>query len=166
MGKWLWGGAAVIATIGGAAMLWEPLAAEKAAAPALNSYDVEIVRDGFGVPHINGKTDADAAFGLAFAHAEDDFSTIEEVVSMTRGRYGAIAGQDGAQVDFVFHFLGVRDTVERRYDEIPADVRAVLDAYAAGLNHYSDKHPEEVRLSNLFPVNGKDIVAGFVLRAP
>ena len=76
MGKWLWGGAAVIATIGGAAMLWEPLAAEKAAAPALNSYDVEIVRDGFGVPHINGKTDADAAFGLAFAHAEDDFSTI------------------------------------------------------------------------------------------
>ncbi len=166
MGKWLWGGAAVIATIGGAAMLWEPLAAEKAAAPALNSYDVEIVRDGFGVPHINGKTDADAAFGLAFAHAEDDFSTIEEVVSMTRGRYGAIAGQDGAQVDFVFHFLGVRDTVERRYDEIPADVRAVLDAYAAGLNHYADKHPEEVRLSNLFPVNGKDIVAGFVLRAP
>lgn len=166
MGKWLWGGVAAIATIGSAALFWEPLAAEKVAAPSPRKYDVEIVRDGFGVPHINGKTDADAAYGLAFAHAEDDFSTIEEVVSMTRGRYGAIAGQDGAKVDFVYHLLGVRDTVERRYAEIPVDVRAVLDGYAAGLNAYADKHPEEVRLSNLFPVNGKDIVAGFVLRAP
>ncbi|RDV02774.1 acylase [Sphingorhabdus pulchriflava] len=166
MGKWLWGGAVTLAAIGVASMVWEPLAAEQSAPPSSKNYDVEIVRDGFGVPHINGKTDADAAYGLAFAHAEDDFSTIEEVVSMTRGRYGAIAGQDGAKVDFVFHLLGVRDTVDRRYEEIPADVRAVLDAYAAGLNHYAEKHPDEVRLSNLFPVNGKDIVAGFVLRAP
>lgn len=166
MGKWLWGGAAIIATVGATSMFWEPLAAEQSAPPSAKTYDVEIARDGFGVPHINGKTDADAAYGLAFAHAEDDFSTIEEVVSMTRGRYGAIAGQDGAKVDIVFHLLAVRDTVERRYDEIPADVRAVLDAYAAGLNHYAEKHPEEVRLSNLFPVNGKDIVAGFLLRAP
>ncbi|WP_374612472.1 acylase [Sphingorhabdus sp.] len=166
MGKWLWGGAAVIATIGGAGLFWEPLAADRGAPPPTKSYDVEIVRDEFGVPHINGKTDADAAYGLAFAHSEDDFGTIEEVVSMTRGRYGAIAGQDGAQVDFVFNLLGVRETVDRHYDEIPADVRAVLDGYAAGLNAYAEKHPEEVRLSNLFPVNGKDIVAGFVLRAP
>ena len=39
------------------------------------AYDVVIRRDRFGVPHILGKTDADAAFGLAFAHAEDDFET-------------------------------------------------------------------------------------------
>jgi acyl-homoserine-lactone acylase len=166
MRKWLLGGAALLASLGGISMFWEPLMAETVAPPAKNSYDVEIVRDGFGVPHINGKTDADAAFGLAFAHAEDDFPTIEEVVSMTRGRYGAIAGQDGAKVDYIFHLLGVRDTMQRRYDEIPADVRAVLEGYAAGLNHYAAKHPEEVRLSKLFPVNGKDIVAGFVLRAP
>jgi acyl-homoserine-lactone acylase len=163
---WLLGGAAVIATAAATAMFWEPLAAEQTAPPAQRSYDVEIARDAFGVPHINGKTDADAAYGLAYAHSEDDFVTIEEVVAMTRGRYGALAGQDGAKVDYVYHLLGVRDTVERRYAEIPADVRAVLDAYAAGLNHYAAKHPEEVRLSKLFPVNGKDIVAGFVLRAP
>lgn len=166
MRKWLLGGAAVIATAGAAAMFWEPLAAEQMAAPATRSYDVEIVRDEFGVPHINGKTDADTAYGLAYAHSEDDFQTIEEVVAMTRGRYGALAGQDGAKVDYVYHLLGVRDTVERRYAEIPADVRAMLEAYAAGLNHYAAKHPEEVRLSKLFPVNGKDIVAGFVLRGP
>lgn len=164
--KWLLGGAAAIATAAATAIFWEPLAAEQMAPPSQRSYDVEIARDAFGVPHINGKTDADAAYGLAYAHSEDDFVTIEEVVAMTRGRYGALAGQDGAKVDYVYHLLGVRDTVERRYAEIPADVRAVLDAYAAGLNHYAAKHPEEVRLSKLFPVNGKDIVAGFVLRAP
>lgn len=166
MRKWLLGGTAAIVSVGAVAMFWEPLAAEQMAAPAKRSYDVEIVRDEFGVPHINGKTDADTAYGLAYAHSEDDFQTIEEVVAMTRGRYGALAGQDGAKVDYVYHLLGVRDTVERRYAEIPADVRAMLEAYAAGLNHYAAKHPQEVRLSKLFPVNGKDIVAGFVLRGP
>ena len=39
-------------------------------------YSVRIIRDNFGVPHIYGKTDADTAFGLAYAHAEDDFATI------------------------------------------------------------------------------------------
>ena len=40
--------------------------------------NVEIVRDAFGVPHIFGKTDADVAYGLAWAHAEDDFKTIQQ----------------------------------------------------------------------------------------
>lgn len=166
MRKILYGALALVAGTGVASLVWEPLAASEGKAPPPRSYDVEIVRDAFGVPHIKGKTDADTAYGLAVAHAEDDFSTIEEVVAMTRGRYGALAGQDGAQVDYVYHLLGVRDTVERRYGEIPVDVRAMLDAYAAGLNHYVAKHPGEARLSKLFPVNGKDIVAGFVLRAP
>ena len=47
-------------------------------------YDVEIIRDEFGVPHIYGKRDADAAFGLAYAHAEDDFATIQDVILATR----------------------------------------------------------------------------------
>ena len=44
----------------------------------INPNDVEIVRDAFGVPHIFGKTDADVAYGLAWAHAEDDFTTIQQ----------------------------------------------------------------------------------------
>lgn len=155
---------AIVAAICG--LFWEPLVARRYEAPASRTYDVEIARDAFGVPHINGKTDADTAYGLAYAHAEDDFSTIEEVVAMTRGRYGAIAGSEGAQVDYVFHLLGARETAERDYAKIPADVRAVAEGYAAGLNHYAKKHPHEVRLSKLFPATGEDIVAGFVLRAP
>lgn len=146
--------------------VWEPLVAESGQAPASRQYDVEIVRDDFGVPHIFGRTDADVAYGVAYAHSEDDFSTIQEVAAMTRARTGALTGQDGAKVDFAAHLLDIRGTVDRKYDTLPADIRALLDAYAAGLNHYADKHPEEVRLSGLFPVNGRDIAAGFVLRSP
>jgi acyl-homoserine-lactone acylase len=146
--------------------IWEPLAATGRTAPATRIYEVEIVRDAFGVPHINGKTDADAAYGLAYAHSEDDFGVLQEVVAMTRGRAGAILGSEGAPIDYVEHLLGVRATIARDYDKIPADVRAVMDAYAAGLNHYAGKHPDEVRLSNLFPVSGRDVAAGFVLRSP
>jgi acyl-homoserine-lactone acylase len=150
----------------GLAATWEPISAYSQAAPLAKAYHVELIRDEFGVPHIHGKTDADAAYGLAYAHAEDDFSTIQDVVAMTRGRYGALAGPEGAQVDYVAGLLGVRQTAEKNYGAVPADVRAVLEAYAAGLNRYAQTHPKEVRLSKLFPVNGQDIVAGFVLRAP
>jgi acyl-homoserine-lactone acylase len=157
----------VIVVIAGVGLaFWEPMAATAQAAPAKRVYDVEIARDEFGVPHINGKTDADVAYGLAYAHSEDDFGTIQEVVAMTRGRAGAMLGSDGAPIDYVEHLLGVRDTITKHYENIPADVRAVMDAYAAGLNHYADKHPAEVRLSKLFPVNGRDVAAGFVLRSP
>jgi acyl-homoserine-lactone acylase len=163
--RWKIGGA-LIALLAGGAAVWEPLSATAETAPAARAYDVEIVRDGFGVPHINGKTDADAAYGLAYAHAEDDFSTIEEVIAMTRGRTGALLGSDGAKIDYVLHLLNARETTRRDYAKIPADVRAVVEGYAAGLNHYAAKHPGEVRLRKLFPVSGEDVVTGFVLRAP
>lgn len=166
MRKILWATVALAGAVGVAGLVWEPLSATQYAAAKKQNYDVEIARDPFGVPHINGKTDADTAYGLAYAHAEDDFSTIEDVVAMTRGRYGALAGSEGAKVDYVMHLLGARDTAEARYMELSPEVRAVAEAYAAGLNHYVSKHPGEVRLSKLFPVTGQDIVTGFVLRAP
>ncbi len=166
MRKFLWALLALVGIVAIAGLVWEPLAATQQSAPPVRKYDVEIARDGFGVPHINGKTDADTAYGLAYAHAEDDFGVLQEVVAMTRGRAGAMLGSDGAPVDYVQYLLGVRETVARDYDKIPADVRAVMDAYAAGLNHYAEKHPDEVRLSKLFPVSGRDVAAGFVLRSP
>jgi acyl-homoserine-lactone acylase len=146
--------------------LWEPLTAEAPKAPAFKPSDVRIARDKFGVPHIFGKTDADVAYGVAYAHAEDDFATLQEVLAMTRGRAGAMLGEDGAKVDYAAALLDVRTTTARDWPRLPDDVKALFIAYAAGLNRYADKHPEEVRLSGLFPVTGEDVVAGFVLRSP
>ncbi|MBY0520125.1 MAG: penicillin acylase family protein [Sphingomonas sp.] len=146
--------------------VWEPLTATAAAPPPARTYDVRIVRDTYGVPHIFGTTDADVGYGIAYAHAEDDFSTLQEVIAMTRGRAGALLGKDGAGVDFALHLVRARETVDRDYMKQPADVRALLDAYAAGLNRFAEQHPGEVRLRGLFPVNGQDVAAGFVLRSP
>ena len=52
------------------------------------NYDVTIYRDIWGVPHIYGNTDEDVAFGLAYAHSEDDFKSIQTVLIATRGSLG------------------------------------------------------------------------------
>ncbi|WP_296674950.1 penicillin acylase family protein [Novosphingobium sp.] len=146
---------------------WEPFFAERPGAPPpAQTYRADITRDEYGVPHIHGATDPDVAFGVAYAHAQDDFATLQDVVAMTRGRYGAIAGQSGAAVDFAYHFLGARRTAQSHYAQLPADVRAMLDGYASGLNRYAAQHANEIKLSRLFPVNGQDIAAGFALRQP
>jgi acyl-homoserine-lactone acylase len=146
--------------------VWEPLSTEESAPPPEGSYEARIVRDEFGVPHIFGKTDPDVAYGVAYAHSEDDFGTLQEVIAMVRGRMATLKGADSAPIDYIGALLDVRGTVTRQYDDLPADVRALLDGYASGLNAYAADRPEEVRLAKLFPVTGQDIAAGFVLRSP
>ncbi|MXO49857.1 acylase [Erythrobacter gaetbuli] len=146
---------------------WEPFWARGAEVdPPDEVYTAEIIRSEFGVPHIYGKRDRDVAYGVAIAHSEDDFSTLQDVIAMARGRYGAIAGEEGAAVDYVYHLLDARGTAERRYPELPADTRALFEAYAAGLNDYAEQNPDEIKLGNLFPVAGMDVAAGFALRQP
>ncbi|MFN3990579.1 MAG: acylase [Erythrobacter sp.] len=168
---WLKGSAIAVAGAGMLAVAglatWEPFFAHAAAAPgAARAYSAEIIRDEYGVPHIYGATDPDVAFGVAIAHAQDDFFTLQDVIAMSRGRYGAIAGEDGAKADFVYHLIDARGTAQREYPRLPAATRALIEAYAAGLNHYARQHPGEVKLTDLFPVNGEDIAAGFALRQP
>src|SRR5689334_9983835 len=74
-------------------------------------YDVRIRRDTWGVPHILGKTDADTAFGLAFAQCEDDFATLQEVALATRGQLAADEGPKAAVTDYLVHLLRVWETV-------------------------------------------------------
>jgi hypothetical protein len=54
-------------------MTWDPLTAYRPPADPVTRHDTRIRRDSFGVPHIDGRTDADVAYGLAYAEAEDDF---------------------------------------------------------------------------------------------
>ena len=146
---------------------WEPFWAKREGIEPPNaSYSAEIIRDEFGVPHIYGERDRDVAYGVAIAHSEDDFATLQDVVAMARGRYGAIAGQDGAAIDYVYHLLDARATADRHYPGLPEDTRALFEAYATGLNDYAEQNPDEVKLGKLFPVNGKDVAAGFALRQP
>ncbi|MFZ9478473.1 MAG: penicillin acylase family protein, partial [Steroidobacteraceae bacterium] len=101
------------------------------------TYEARIRRDEWGVPHIRGRRDVDVAYGLAYAHSEDDFPTIAEVVLAARGARAGVHGAAAAPGDYLVHLLGVWPAVRARYvTDLPADVRAVLQAYADGLNHY------------------------------
>ncbi|QYE36270.1 penicillin acylase family protein [Polymorphobacter sp. PAMC 29334] len=147
-------------------IVWEPLTAASPAPDTKVAHDARIRRDSFGVPHIDGKTDADVAYGLAYAEAEDDFHTIEELLAAIRGRSAAISGAEGAKIDYVGALIDARGTAAAKYDTLSPATRALVEAYAAGINRYADTHASEVRLSNLFPVTGHDVVAGFALRSP
>ncbi|WP_419320666.1 acylase [Caulobacter sp. ErkDOM-E] len=143
-----------------------PKAPDKAGLIAAGQrYDVRIRRDEWGVPHILGKTDADAAYGLGFAQSEDDFPTLRDVTLATRGVLARTQGASAAPTDYVVSLLGVWPTVDANYSKLPAELRAVLQAYADGVNHYAALHPEVVT-PGLLPVTGKDIAAGFVFKQP
>ena len=129
------------------------------------TYDAEIKRDEYGIPHISGPRDADVAFGLGYAHSQDDFATIQNVGIATRGNLAAYKGEKAAISDYLVHLMGIWKTVNGHYDELPANLRKVLEAYAEGVNLYAVKHPDEVE-PGFLPFTGKDVAAGFVFKTP
>ena len=133
---------------------------------AAAGYDVRILRDEWGVPHVFGQSDADAAFGLAYANAEDDFLTIQQTVLAARGELARIYGRDAAPNDYMVQLLRIQDQVEAGYDTgLSDDTKALLAGYAAGLNYYAALHEAEA-LPGLFPVGGRDMVAASVHKSP
>ena len=157
---------AVLVLVAIGLMVWEPLTATAPAADRQVAHAARIRRDTFGVPHIDGATDADVAWGLAYAESEDDFGTIEELLAAIRGRSAALTGAEGAKIDYVGRLIDAEGQAQRGYTTLSPATRALIEAYASGLNHYADTHRGEVRLHNLFPVTGRDIAAGFALRSP
>ena len=131
----------------------------------INPQDVTIARDSFGVPHIFGKTDADAAYGLAWAHSEDDFKNIQYNVLSGKNMLGRVLGKEGVLFDFGLQFLNIDSTVEANYEkDISLEYKKVLLGYVQGLNDYAKAHPEEILYKKAFPVTELDLLKGSVLQ--
>ncbi|MEL6924238.1 MAG: penicillin acylase family protein, partial [Bacteroidota bacterium] len=130
----------------------------------INPDRIDIVRDQWGVPHIFAPTDAEVAYGLAWATAEDDFKTMQQQLLPIRGLAGQVFGVKGAVADVAVHLVEAHQIVEARYaTDISPAFKKYLEAYAAGANAYAAKYPEEVLHKKLFPVRAKDVVKAFVL---
>ncbi len=124
--------------------------------------DVTIVRDRWGVPHIFGKTDAATAYGLAWAHAEDNFHDMQTNLLLSRGRLGEVDGPEGAQLDFVVKFTRMREMVEEKYEsDVSPEFKKVLQGYCDGVNAYATAHPEEMRLKGILPITPQDVLVGY-----
>jgi acyl-homoserine-lactone acylase len=128
----------------------------------VNPDSITIVRDSWGVPHIFGKTDADAAYGLAWANAEDDFHTVQELIVAAKGLSGKLMGKEGAQRDFFIHAIGAAKVVNEKFHEVPEDFVRYSEGYCQGINAFAAKFPEEVRVKGTFPITPKDAMVAYI----
>ena len=103
---------------------------------------VTIYRDVYGVPHVFGPTDASAVFGAAYARAEDRWLEDEISILYVLGRSTERDGEEGLLSDKWFRAVGARGLAETEYRDSPPAVRRLAEAWAAGINYYLFKHPE------------------------
>jgi len=133
---------------------------------SIKSENIQIVRDAYGVPHIFGKTDADAAYGLAWAHSEDDFKSIQENLLPSKGLAGSVLGKEGLLFDFVLKFTSLDKTVPELYNKgvLSDTFKRVLSGYVQGLNAYASSHSNEILHKELFPISEIDILNGYMMK--
>lgn len=125
--------------------------------------NIKIIRDTWGVPHIYAPTDAEAAYGIAWAQAEDNFHNMQETLLAAKGLLAAVEGPDGALLDAIMYFVNADAIVERSYaTDVSDHFKGVLEGYCAGLNRYAETYEFEVRHHDLFPIGPKDILKTYV----
>ncbi len=102
----------------------------------------EIIRDDFGVPHIYGKTDADAVFGLLYAQCEDDFNRVERNYIWAIGRLAEIEGENAIYSDLRAKLFMTQEEAIANYEKSPIWLKSLCQAFADGINYYLATHPE------------------------
>ena len=106
------------------------------------SKQITIIRDNYGIPHIYGKTDADAVFGLLYAQCEDDFKRVEMNYIEKLGRMSEVKGESSLQDDLYIKLIIDSAEAVADYKKSPIWLQKLLNAYADGINYYLYKHPE------------------------
>src|SRR5689334_20976003 len=114
----------------------------KLAALEQRAKTITITRDDWGIPHIKGKTDADAVFGLVYAQAEDDFNRVETNFINSMGRLAEAEGEKEIYRDLRMKLFIDPDSMKAKYASSPEWLKKLMDAWADGLNFYLAKHPE------------------------
>lgn len=125
---------------------------------------IDIMRDKWGVPHIYAPTDPQVAYGLAWAHAEDDFETIQEVLIASKQMLGRYVGKSGAPIDYVVGLMRCRQIVDEHLHEVDPAFVDLVKGYTAGLNAYAEHHPKEVLLKKAFPIDFKEVFTAYVFQ--
>lgn len=111
----------------------------------------EIIRDEYGVPHIYGKSDADAVFAMIYAQCEDDFNRVESNYIFSMGRKAEVDGIKELYADLRMKLYIDEEVVKEEYRNSPEWLKALMDAWADGINYYLHTHPEvKPKLINKF----------------
>jgi acyl-homoserine-lactone acylase len=103
--------------------------------------NITITRDDWGIPHIVGKTDADAVFGVIYAQAEDDFNRVETNYLNSIGRLAEAEGEAEIYRDLRMKLFIDPADMKAQYEKSPEWLKKLMNAWADGLNYYLYKHP-------------------------
>ena len=95
---------------------------------------VKILRDKWGIPHVYGKSDADAVFGLLYAQAEDDFNRIELNYINAMGRLAEVEGEAEIWRDLRMKMYIQPDAMQAAYQQSPTWLKKLMVSFADGLN--------------------------------
>jgi acyl-homoserine-lactone acylase len=103
---------------------------------------ITIYRDDFGIPHIYGKTDADAVFGMLYAQCEDDFARVERNYLWAIGRLAEVEGEEMLYSDLRARLYMTPEEALSFYEQAPRELKVLCQAFADGINYFLHTHPE------------------------
>ncbi|MEO7045976.1 MAG: penicillin acylase family protein, partial [Ferruginibacter sp.] len=106
------------------------------------SKNVSIIRDNYGIPHIYGKTDADAVFGLMYAQCEDDFNRVEMNYIEKLGRLAEVNGDKDLYNDLLIRLVIDTTDAKSDFEKAPEWLKKLCTAFADGINYFLYKNPQ------------------------
>lgn len=132
-------GIVVLICVGLAAGLW---AIVRLSHPALDGTieiagldaAVEVTRDAYGVPVVSASSRRDLALATGFIHAQERFFQMDLLRRIAAGELSALFGPRAVGVDRDHRLHRFRTRAEQLVPAMPASDRALLDAYAQGVN--------------------------------
>jgi acyl-homoserine-lactone acylase len=144
-------------------IIWtNSITAQNTSSPIIRTDKITIARDQFGVPHIYAPTDPEVAYGLAWAHAEDDFTTIQTLMLTGKGKLATYLGKKGATVDYVAGLLNTKATVIAQMNSLDPKFIQLVKGYLLGLEAYAKAHPDQVLNKHVFPVSIEEYLSATV----
>ena len=136
--------------------------AQNAGNPIIRTDKITISRDAYGVPHIFAPTDPEVAYGLAWAHAEDDFTTIQTLMLTGKGKLATYLGTKGATIDYVVGLLNTKATVMAQMNQMDPSFIQLVKGYLLGLEAYAKAHPNDVLNKHVFPISIEEYLSATV----
>ena len=117
---------------------------------------VEVVFDGYGVPHVYGRDPEDVWFAAGVLHARDRLWQMELYRRVTAGRLSEVMGESTLPIDKQFLMLNLRAAAEVEWARARPEVKSALERYAAGVNAAASRliprqRPLEMQLLGITP---------------
>lgn len=120
--------------------VYRPLPQTSGRVHAFLNGQASAARDRIGVPHISAASVEDALFVQGYVTAQDRLWQMDALRRLSGGDLAEVIGPAGLESDREARRLRLRHIAEQDYVSMPPSDRALLAAYARGVNAFIDAH--------------------------